>query len=613
MGRTVLMLLGVLVEFSVSAEPLAPCPEGCTCLPVERHITCNYSNLTSVPPEIDNSTIELHMDYNNLTFLQQSFHQDLPELRSLYLRNCSIKTVKSDAFQKVTGVQHLFLDSNEIQEFENGTFDNLSNLLYLYLQENKIRYLQPGIFSPLKNLIALYLRNNLLTEISDGSLKGLTQLRWLDLGINMITKLSKEAFADSKLRKLNLQNNLLTSVPSLKNRINLQTLHLSGNRIGKLSSASFSRNFRTVRELYLDNMELKDVSSSAFRRLRRLDVLDLRNNSLTSLPVSQLKSSTIIYLSGNPWECDCSITELYIRLLMSKKNKPEQEVLCKSPKGLEGRSLTTINILDLNCKSFVDETTTFFPASQTNQLINSASSVVTTTKEVTTYKTSTPTSTTWINILEEDPCLADDIANVSVKATGEDSLEVSWSCSRVYTYFQINYGTGEDKDTLYISGAQTNIELFHLFPGTTYSVCIVPQNRDGMTCENPKPKQCASGQTSGLPETAYHAHSPPKATTSPFVIIGSTVAGVVILAAVLITAYAMRPTNFNFQRYHNEDEMDGYKQEETDPYKWDSAYENVDEARHVYVTTSSLWVMDNDKLDCSLAEPISSVPNYASL
>lgn len=557
------------------------------------------------------------MDYNNLTFLQQSFHQDLPEMRSLFLRNCNIKTIKSDAFQKVSGIQHLYLDSNEIQELENGTFDDLSDLLYLYLSNNKITYLQPGIFSSLKNMIALYLRYNRLTEIPDGSFKGVSQLRWLDLGFNTIANISKEALDGSVyLRKLDLQNNLLTSVPSFKSKIRLQMLRLGGNRIRKLSSSSFSRNFRAVRELYFDNVGLQKVTSSAFSRLRRLDVLDFRNNSLTSLSVSQLKSSMTVYLSGNPWKCDCSIAELYIRLLMSKKKDPEQEVQCKSPKDFEGRSLTTTNILNLKCKSYAADTTTYSPANQTEQsLINTSPSVVTTTKKVTTFKTTTPTSTMWNNIIEDDPCLADDISNVLVKPLGEDSLVVSWSSFRDYRYFQIDYSTDDHKDTLRISGEQTRVQLFHLFPGTTYSVCIIPQNGDIITCKNPNSKQCASGQTSGLPETAHHIHSPPMATTSPFVIIGSTMAGVVILAAAVIAVYTMRTKNFQFQRYHNEDERDGNKEEETDPYKWDGAYENIDEDTHVYVTSSSLWGMDNNKLDCNLAQPmpLPSVPKYVPL
>ncbi|KAM3915644.1 leucine-rich repeat transmembrane protein FLRT2-like [Leptodactylus fuscus] len=616
MDWSFMILLGLLANTWVSAEAIAPCPEGCTCHPVEKHVICTSGNLTSIPPEVANNTTELHMDYNNITFLQQSFQQDLPEMRSLYLRNCNIKAIKSDAFNKVTGLQHLYLDSNEIQEFENGTFDDLSNLLYLHLEKNKIIYLQPGIFLPLKNLIALYLGNNLLTEISDTSLKGQKQLRWLDLGFNMISNISKGSFEGSaNLRKLNLQNNLLTSVPTFKSKVNLQMLRLSGNRIRKLSTGSFGKNFRVLRELYMDNMGLEKVTSMALSRLRRLDVLDLRNNSLTSLSASRLKSSTKVYLSGNPWNCDCSITELYIRVLMGNRNDPEQDVQCKSPESFEGRSLTTINILDLQCKSFVADTTTVFPANQTErQPINTIPSVVTIAKDITTLKTTTPTSTAWNNIIEEDPCLADNIFTILVKPTGEDSLDVSWSSSRNYRYFQIVYFTGDHKDTLHISGERRQVQLSHLFPGTSYSICIIPQDTDNIICENPKLKQCASGQTNEELETAYHVHSPPTTTTSPFVIIGSTVAGVVILAAIVITVYTMRSSNFQFQRYHNEDEMDGGKREETDPYKWDGVYENINDDRHVYVTSSSLWGMDNQKLDCSLAEPIPlpSVPNYAS-
>ncbi|XP_075040200.1 uncharacterized protein LOC142100149 isoform X2 [Mixophyes fleayi] len=622
MGRSILMLMAILIKTWVASQSTTLCPERCTCLPLQRHILCSNASLTSIPSVLPNNTIELHLQNNNFSLLQPNFQQNLSELRGLYLSNCNIKNIQSDAFVEVTGIQHLYLDTNELHGFEEGAFSNLSNVLYLHLEKNKIVYLRPGIFSAMNKLVALYLNFNLLTELYDGSLKGLNQLRWLDLGFNLLANISRKAFDDVPyIRNLNLEMNNLTSVPSsIRPRRNLQMLRLSGNRIRKLGSSSFSRNLRSVKELYLDNMGLEKVTSLSFNGIRMLQVLDLRNNSLTSLPVSRIKSNTKIYLTGNPWSCDCSIIDLYIQLLLRGRADPEQQVQCQSPKAFEGRSLTTLNILHLKCKFLTEDATTSTPVNQTEGKVeNSSPSVAVTTRAITpTYKTSTPTtsiSTTSINILEEDPCLADYISNILVKPMGEESLEVSWSVSRNYKYFQILFSAGEHRDTVNISGGPMLAHLYHLNPGTIYTVCIVPKNIGIMTCQNPKPRQCANGQTDGVLGQTYHVSSLPKTINSPFVIIGSSAAAVLLVAAVAFIVYARRSNNFQFQRYHDEDGMDGIRKQETDPDKWDNAYENLDEDRHIYVTASSLWGMDNEKLDCTLADPLPlpSAPKYVTL
>ncbi|KAM9324522.1 uncharacterized protein PAF06_000575 [Gastrophryne carolinensis] len=616
MEWSLLIILAIWLDTGVISEPTLACPERCTCLHMQRHILCNNASLTAPPAEIANDTVELYLQHNTFASLNQSFLQDLPELRSLFLSNCAMEAIQSDAFQRVTGIQHLYLDSNELHSFEEGTFDNLSSLIYLHLERNKIDYLRPGIFSTMKKLNALYLSHNLLKELPDNSFKGLTQLRWLDLGFNMLLNISRKALSDTRnLRRLNLEMNNLTSIPSLP-KGSLQMLRLSGNTIKRLSNVSFRRQMKSLTELYMDNMGLEKVTNSFFSRLRLVDVIDLRNNSLASLPVSQLRTFTKVYLTGNPWRCDCSITDLYVRQLLGRINDPEQQVLCQSPKAMEGRSLSSINILKLTC----EETTTPVSRSLTDSpLINRPTSVVVAT--TTTTRTSTATTTpstpthrsTSGNVLEEDACLADQVSSISVMSLSEEALEVSWSASKEFFYFQILYSGGEDRKTLQITGEQTQIHLYSLQPGTTYTVCVIPQNTAAMICQTPKPKQCATGQTHIVPAQASHIYSPPKMTTSPFVIVGSSVAAVVLLAAIVFTVYSMRLPKFGFQRYHNEDGSEWNRKQDNDPYKLEGI--DTEDDRHIYVTASSFWGTDNGILDCSLAEPIPvpAVPQYVTL
>ncbi|KAM4722832.1 uncharacterized protein WCC33_009001 [Rhinophrynus dorsalis] len=629
MGHWFFMTLAIVFANCKSSELIPPtdqCPENCTCLPVQQHILCANASLTSIPSKVANNTVELHLQRNSFSVLETSFLRDLPDLRGLYLSECRISSIESGAFQEVDSIRHLHLDSNQLKELKNGTFKNLSNLLYLHLENNKISYLIPGIFLPLKKLSVLYLNHNLLSDLPDGSLSGLAQLRWLDLGFNILSDIAYSSFYSmNNLRRLNLEMNNITSVPSsVRLRSGLQMLRLSGNYIKRLSTLSFGRNLRTLTELYLDMVGLERVSSLTFRRLSMLEVLDLRNNSLEYLPVSRIKIFTKIYLTGNPWKCDCSLIGLHTRLQLTKVMDKDQQAECQSPKALQGQSLINVNLGKLTCPAFGEDnlTTTATPGTiEQSALPQPSKHPVTTTSKSTAvvYKTPPPrpvfSSTPRNNIAEVwDPCLADHISNVLVRPTGEETLEVSWSVSGDFSQFEIYYNAGQEKSSLHIIGGLTNIQINHLHPGTTYTVCIVPQNVDINKCRNPKYRQCAEGRTEGIFQQPHAVYSPP-VSTSPFLILGVSITIVVLVAISIFTVYIMKSRNINFQRYYNEEEDEGSRRQELDPYKWDGVYENIDDDRHVYVTASSLWGMDNDKLDCSLAEPVSlpSVPKYVTL
>ncbi|KAI6076275.1 Platelet glycoprotein Ib beta chain [Aix galericulata] len=53
---------------------------------------------------------------------------------------------------------------------------------------------------------------------------------------------------------------------------------------------------------------------SALLLPQRAEIINLAHNSLTSIPnglFDNLKNLQIVYLQGNPWECNCDI--LYLR------------------------------------------------------------------------------------------------------------------------------------------------------------------------------------------------------------------------------------------------------------------------------------------------------------
>ncbi|CAH2312292.1 chondroadherin-like isoform X1 [Pelobates cultripes] len=615
--RSLLIVLVIVsCVASVVALPITECPDHCTCLPLQQYIQCHNITLTQLPSQFDNNTMELHMQNNNIPVLNNSFVQDMPQIRSLHLSNSNIRIIQSGAFQEINSLEYLYLDSNELSYFEEGSFYNLSNLLYLYLDKNKITYLHPGIFATLKKLNSLSLRYNLLCELSDQSLSGLTQLRRLDLGFNMISNISSNSFSDTKrLRRLNLEWNSITEIPSSVRSLRaLQMLRVSGNNISRLSTTSFSRKLKSLTELYLDNTGLKTVTVRSLNRLNRLEFLDLRNNSLQSLSTSQLKTFTKIYLTGNPWKCDCSIIPLHTRLKLVNEQDPEQQATCLNPKELEGKSLITLALSMLTCPAFGETIKTTVPVTlfESRMTEPSISAVAVTTMA---FKTSSSKhvshSTAWSNVEFDlpDPCLSHQISNVLVRALGDETLAVSWSVTGDIEQVDLRYNASEGELSLLIIGDIKQAQLFSLDPGTTYKVCIVPPNNYNLKCVSPKDQQCGLGKTGGVPEQAHQVHSPHHTTTSPLVIVGMSIGVAVLVVVAIVIIYTLRPSTISFQRYYNEDEA--RERQESDPYKLSTVNENTDEDRQVYVTASSVWEINNEKMDCTLAEPMpSSVPKY---
>ncbi|KAM4652919.1 uncharacterized protein O3C94_015126 [Discoglossus pictus] len=625
-----ILVLGVhgnLVMSEVTA-PILSCPAGCICLLAQQHIMCTNASLTSPPSGVPKNTAQLHLQHNNFPTLPSSFVQDLPKLTGLYLSNCNISTIQAGAFQGATALHHLYLDWNQLDDLEIDTFSNLRRLQYLYLENNKIRHLRAGVFSHLKDLSALYLSHNLLNELSDGALKGLSNVRWLDLGYNMIANMTPWSFIHVRnLRKLNLERNNLTEIPlPIKAISALHTLRLSGNQIKILISTDFFWNVGALTQLYLDNMGLEKVTSLTFSRLVNLEVLDLRHNNLTSLSVSLIEAFIKIYLSGNPWHCDCAIIGLHTRLQLNKVRDTDEQAVCQSPTALKGQRLANVDLKKLTCPAFVEDVITTKATEDrltkpTIHPVTTASTVTmkaTTEASITTYKTSPPKTfsqtTSGDKAVEDslDPCLADAISNVLVSSSGEKAPEISWTDSGDYNQFELRYSNGANSSAVHIIGEPMHVRLYSLDPGTTYTVCIVPQNVHISKCQVPKARQCASGQTDGASEQPIYVISPAK-TTPLLLIIGVSIAVIVLVVSAIVIVCTIRSRKIEFQRYYNEDGAESSKRQ--DPYKMDGIYENIDEDRYIYVTPSSLWAMDNDKLDCSAAEPVPllSLPKYVTL
>ncbi|XDA90603.1 hypothetical protein R6Z07F_020206 [Ovis aries] len=150
-------------------------------------------------------------------------------------------------------------------------------------------------------LTTLYLAENEIAKIPAHTFLGLPNLEWLDLSKNKLDALGlhPHAFKNlTRLKRLNLDGNLLSTVPALPT--SLQELKLNDNLLQGLEYSSF-RGLSQLLTLEVEGNRLHDgnISPLAFQPLRSLLYLRLDRNQLRTIPPGLPASLQELHLGTN--------------------------------------------------------------------------------------------------------------------------------------------------------------------------------------------------------------------------------------------------------------------------------------------------------------------------
>lgn len=276
-------------------------------------VDCTDRSLKEIPQGIPRDTTNLTLTINHIPNLNSSSFYGLKNLTEIDMRcNCvPIKigpkdrmctksvTIEENTFTSMRGLRALYLDGNQIYTIPKGL---PSNLILLSLEVNHIYTISKANLSGLRNVEMLYLgqncyyRNpcNMSYEIENGSFSQLNNLTLLSLKSNNLSFIPHHL--PTSLKELYLYNNNIQEVTDedFKNLTNLEILDISGN-CPRCYNAPFPCNPCP------HNSQLK-ISKKAFQMLTKLKTLRLHSNSLTRVPYEWFANTTelkVLDLSSN--------------------------------------------------------------------------------------------------------------------------------------------------------------------------------------------------------------------------------------------------------------------------------------------------------------------------
>lgn len=315
----------------------------------------------------------LHLSRNKIKHLPSDMFDGLTNLIILNLGRNNIKKLSPIIFHSLTKLELLRIYHNELEVLEAGIFDRLVNLKVLNLHHNQLKSLPPQVFWSLENLTNLTLSSNHLKGVPDKSFYNMPHLIKLTIYSNPLLSLPDELMGHMPdITEFYLYDTNLTTVPGnlfanmsgllelnlhLNDKLrylppdlfcclpNLKKLSLRKNILQDLHPNLFSM-LTTLNILLLNDNQLRTLPENIFQRLPSLLTIDLKNNNLNTLHGDHFVSNTALkalYLSENPWDCNCAIRE-FVRWIRENEHVvlDKDDVICHSPLFNSLRGLHTL-------------------------------------------------------------------------------------------------------------------------------------------------------------------------------------------------------------------------------------------------------------------------------
>ncbi|XP_041486009.1 leucine-rich repeat and immunoglobulin-like domain-containing nogo receptor-interacting protein 3 [Lytechinus variegatus] len=273
---------------------------------------------------------------NNLTDFKQI--RISPDLVGLYLKTNQISSIPNFTFVSASSLFFLELDDNHLIDIQPLAFIGLKDVVRLSLNRNRLVYLPAGVFSHIEQLSFLRLSGNPLKYISNQQFSGvlariggytgidLSSIPLLNTSIEVLRDLKNieylslhQSFSFKKyfIRNTSVQADTTDEFPRLVIFIlsslnlgnqckellmkNLEVLDLSNNSFTSIPRYCLPRNSKAY-NLDLSDNEIKVISNDSFDKQQQFWMLDLSYNNIISFEFGSLQHQTYLTdlnLEGN--------------------------------------------------------------------------------------------------------------------------------------------------------------------------------------------------------------------------------------------------------------------------------------------------------------------------
>ncbi|KAI8497700.1 hypothetical protein Bbelb_243520 [Branchiostoma belcheri] len=232
-------------------------------------------HLNTLQPKVVDDLLTIYLNDKGLTSVPAEVF-DIRDVECLVLSNNRLKSIPEEIGQ-LQKLQRLELDNNLLTQLPQA-ITTLPNLQYIDLSHNKLETLPDGL-SKLKQLQYLNIWNNVFKEIPE-EVCSLLQLQILSVVGNPLKCLPDKISQLTGLTRLDIDNCQFDEFPR-------QVLQLEG-----------------LKTLYMGNWAGEGKPSLVpedISRLKNLELLDLRNSGLESLPdgVGELVKLNMLNISDN--------------------------------------------------------------------------------------------------------------------------------------------------------------------------------------------------------------------------------------------------------------------------------------------------------------------------
>ncbi|XP_008569564.1 PREDICTED: toll-like receptor 8 [Galeopterus variegatus] len=209
---------------------------------------CNNRRLPEVPQTVGKYVTELDLSDNFITLITNASFQGLQNLTKINLNHNS----DLQLLNKYPGMD------KKGMVITDGAFLNLENLMELLLEDNQLNKIPAGLPASLKTLSLI--QNNIIFVTKKNTL-GLQKLENLYLGWNCY-------FGNICNKKFDIEDGAFERLTDLK------VLSLSFNILSHVPPKLPN----SLRELYLSNTQIRNISQEDFKGLTNLTALDLSGN-----------------------------------------------------------------------------------------------------------------------------------------------------------------------------------------------------------------------------------------------------------------------------------------------------------------------------------------------